>query len=479
MMNDQLQVLIARMLGITDSNQKMNLLRSCADVGLTDPWKKEVRRVFKATREEEAAVPTHTYERVVESTELTLHKLDQVWPRTREGEVAVQAHTYERLTQLKLDTEATREVEMNKIRLKLDRMWPGTRKWEVAMKTLLKLDIEATREGEEAVPAHTYEQVVESTELTLHKLDQVWPGTREGEVAVQAHTYEQVVESTELTQLKRDTEATRDVEMYKAEGAGRRGINKDEGAGRQGMIEDGGAGRQDTKAPTDFYQAKTKRGDFYQYEDDRNVSTTAKLRKAGEEVITERHPQHKVKTKGKEEATGVVNGYKRPVLMDKEGKMKMEVKELREGAKQDKIYQKLKAAEKDRNFRQAQVAQIKAHNKNNGKVTGLFKGDEYTTNKTQCKEGAQVQGHRLDTNEELAELLGGRRRYGEEEKLSRHLDKTDIAEGDLEEEGRGREVQGQDNTMGKSEDEGAGQHGTNKAKGAGRQGMYEGAGRQG
>ena len=88
MMNDQLQVLIARMLGITDSNQKMNLLRSWVGAELTEPWEKEVHRVFKATREEEAAVPTHTYERVVESTELTLHKLDQVWPRTREGEVA-------------------------------------------------------------------------------------------------------------------------------------------------------------------------------------------------------------------------------------------------------------------------------------------------------------------------------------------------------------------------------------------------------
>ena len=45
-------------------------------------------------------------------------------------------------------------------------------------------------------------------------------------MAVQAHTYEQVVESTELTQLKLDTEVTRDVET-----------NKDEGAGRQGTYE--------------------------------------------------------------------------------------------------------------------------------------------------------------------------------------------------------------------------------------------------
>ena len=50
---------------------------------------------------------------------------------------------------------------------------------------------------------------------------------------------------------------------------------------------------------------------------------------------------------------------------------------------------------------------------------------------------AQVQGHRLDTNEEPAELLGGRRRYGEGERPSRHLDKTDVTKGDLEGEGRG------------------------------------------
>ena len=45
----------------------------------------------------------------------------------------------------------------------------------------------------------------------------------------------------------------------------------------------------------------------------------------------------------------------------------------------------------------------------NGKVTGLFEGDEHTTRKTQCKEGAQVQGHRLDTKKEAAELRGGMR----------------------------------------------------------------------
>ena len=32
---------------------------------------------------------------------------------------------------------------------------------------------------------------------------------------------------------------------------------------------------------------------------------------------------------------------------------------------------------------------------------GLFEGDEHTTLMTQCKEGAQREGHMLDTNEEL------------------------------------------------------------------------------
>ena len=59
MTDDQLQVLIATMRGITDSNQKMNLLRSWAGAELT--------------------------EQVVESTERTRPKLDI--EETREGEV--------------------------------------------------------------------------------------------------------------------------------------------------------------------------------------------------------------------------------------------------------------------------------------------------------------------------------------------------------------------------------------------------------
>ena len=60
-----------------------------------------------------------------------------------------------------------------------------------------------------------------------------------------------------------------------------------------------------------------------------NVSIPAKLRKAGKEVITERPPLHKVKTKGKEEATKIVNGYKGSVFTDRVGKMKIEAVELK------------------------------------------------------------------------------------------------------------------------------------------------------
>ena len=38
-------------LGITDSGQKMNFLRSCAGAKLTEFWEKEVSVVFEATRE--------------------------------------------------------------------------------------------------------------------------------------------------------------------------------------------------------------------------------------------------------------------------------------------------------------------------------------------------------------------------------------------------------------------------------------------
>ena len=62
-------------LGITDSVQKMNFLRSCAGAELTEFWEKEVRVLLEATREGEVDMPAHTYKQVVENTKLTLLKL--------------------------------------------------------------------------------------------------------------------------------------------------------------------------------------------------------------------------------------------------------------------------------------------------------------------------------------------------------------------------------------------------------------------
>ena len=64
-----------RFIGITNSIQSMNFLRTCAGAELTELREKEVHVVFEATREGEVEVPAHTYEQVVESTKLTLLKL--------------------------------------------------------------------------------------------------------------------------------------------------------------------------------------------------------------------------------------------------------------------------------------------------------------------------------------------------------------------------------------------------------------------
>ena len=100
MKDDQFQMMIGTLRGITDYNQKMNFLRIWAGAELNKLWEKQVGGLFEATREGEGAVLAHTYEQVVESTELTLIKLDQVdaaFEATREGEVAVPAHTYEQV----------------------------------------------------------------------------------------------------------------------------------------------------------------------------------------------------------------------------------------------------------------------------------------------------------------------------------------------------------------------------------------------
>ena len=57
------------LLGIVESGQKMNFLRSCAGAELTEFLKKEVRVQFEATMDGEVAVPAHTYEQVVENVQ--------------------------------------------------------------------------------------------------------------------------------------------------------------------------------------------------------------------------------------------------------------------------------------------------------------------------------------------------------------------------------------------------------------------------
>ena len=52
------------------------------------------------------------------------------------------------------------------------------------------------------------------------------------------------------------------------------------------------------------------------HEDVNNTSIPAMLRSPDKVVSTERPPYRKVKTKGKEETTRIVSGYKRPVLTE-------------------------------------------------------------------------------------------------------------------------------------------------------------------
>ena len=64
------------------------------------------------------------------------------------------------------------------------------------------------------------------------------------------------------------------------------------------------------------------------HENVRNISTSATLRNAGKEVVTERPPLHRAKTKGKEGANQNSNGYKGPVFTNRVGRMKMEEERL-------------------------------------------------------------------------------------------------------------------------------------------------------
>ena len=93
--------------------------------------------------------------------------------------------------------------------------------------------------------AHTYEQVVESTELTLHKLDQVRPGT--SGKAKKRNVRHIMVEGSDIDGEGRGREVQGHeivIGMNKAKGTGRQGMYKAEGAGHQGMYKAEGAGRQ-------------------------------------------------------------------------------------------------------------------------------------------------------------------------------------------------------------------------------------------
>lgn len=114
--------------------------------------------------------------------------------------------------------------------------------------------------------------------------------------------------------------------MYKAEGAGHRGINKDEGAGHQGMYKGGAAGHQGAHQPI------SGREQGGQLQPVRGQQERQYHRQAQESRRGGHHREAPIaqgQAKGREEATGVVNGYTRPVLKDKEGKRKKEVRELK------------------------------------------------------------------------------------------------------------------------------------------------------
>ena len=103
--------------------------------------------------------------------------------------------------------------------------------------------------------------------------------------------------------------------MYKAEGAGHRGINKDEGAGHQGA-------HRSISGREQGGQLQPLRG-----QQERQYHHQAQESRRGGHH--REAPIAQGQAKGKEEATRVVNRYKRPVLKDKEGKRKKEVRELK------------------------------------------------------------------------------------------------------------------------------------------------------
>ena len=96
--------------------------------------------------------------------------------------------------------------------------------------------------------------------------------------------------------------------------------------------------------------------------------------------------------------------------------------------------------------------------------------------------GTQVKGMREDGKHKTRDSkkrqrvqVQARRRYGELERPSKYLDETDIGAGNIDEEGRGREVPGQDIGGDMYKDEGAGRGDTYEGKGVGRQERGQGS----
>ena len=217
-----------RFMGITDSDQRMNFLRSCAGTELTKLREKEVRVVFEATRVGEVAVPANTYEQVLESTKMTLLNLNQVWPGTS-GKAKKRTVRHIMAEGGDLEGEGRgREVQGQDI--------------VVGMNEAKGTDRQGKYEAE-----GTGHQGMYKAEGAGHL------GMYKAEGAGRQDKYE--AEGAEHQGMNKD-EGTGRPGMYKVEGSGHRdkyeaegaehqGMNKGEDTGRQCMYKAQGTGRQD------------------------------------------------------------------------------------------------------------------------------------------------------------------------------------------------------------------------------------------
>ena len=128
------------------------------------------------------------------------------------------------------------------------------------------------------------------------------------------------------------------------------------------------------------YQAKAKGG-----AKNKGICNSQKGDKQ-REAITERPPRHRVKTKGKEEATSIVKGCKGPVITNRRGKKKKENSSKNSDTEQEE-----------------EINQV-------------------------IQDQVEVQA----------------RRYADLESMSKYLDEIDIGAGYHDNEGRGRQVPGRD-----------------------------------